>query len=78
MYCTVYLYPPLTVQSPLYRAETKKIIFYIIILNFLMRITEKFSLCYVEIGVGVDDFLFFIFKILKFKNEKGCGSILKG
>ena len=41
-----------------------------------MLITKKFSLCYVEVGVGVDDFWFLIFKILKFKNEKGCGSKL--
>ncbi len=72
IYRTVYLYPPFTVQSPLYTAEITKIIFYIIILNSIMRITERFSLCYAEVGVGVGDFRFLIFEILKFKNEKGC------
>ncbi len=34
-----------------------------------MRITETFSLCYVEVGVRVADVWLLIFKILKFKNE---------
>ena len=40
-----------------------------------MRITETFSLCYSEVGVGVDDFRVLIFKILKFKNDVGQNSL---
>lgn len=40
-----------------------------------MRITETFSLCYSEAGVGVDDFWILICKILKLKNGVGQNSL---
>ena len=53
-YCV--LVPSIYSTVPFIYSRNSKIIFYIIKLNFIMRITEKFSLCYAEVGVGVDDF----------------------
>lgn len=44
------------VNSPFYTAEIKRLYFHIIILKFMMRITETFSLVYAEAGVRIDDF----------------------
>lgn len=39
-----------------------------------IHITETFCLCYVEVGVGVDDFSVLTLKVLKFESGKGCES----
>lgn len=60
LYCVLVLELETSIYTLLqfssYTAEISKIYFHIIIWKFKMRITETFSLCYSEAGVGVDDF----------------------
>ena len=71
----LYYVPSIYSTVPFKNSRIKKLYFHIIILNFIMRITETFSLFYVEAGVRIADFWFLIFRILKFKNEKGCPGV---
>ncbi len=41
------------VNSPFYTAEIKRMYFHLIILKFIMRITETFSLVYAEAGLVI-------------------------
>ena len=58
MYSTIYLYPQVIVQFSFWCTAKKKFIL------------SQYYIRYDKVGVGVDNFLFLIIKILKFENEK--------